>query len=107
MEHGLSAGVGQVAGHWRLGDLTELVAGYWNPAPLPPALRHRMGEVADRILAIAKDLPAASRSDAYRLIAHLYRGAGLGSKATAAADRAGDRELAAFFAADLRYRSDP
>ena len=73
--------------------------------PLPPALRFRLISVADRLCARANALPIADQRSAHRLAARFYQGAGQTERAITAAEAAGNPEIAAFLAADRRYRA--
>ena len=52
--------------------------------PLPPALRHRLGVVANRISEMANSVPSSSRADAHYLAARFHYAAGQSEKAISA-----------------------
>jgi D-alanyl-D-alanine carboxypeptidase len=110
LEHDLAVGAARVVSDWKIGEIVEYMAPWWVAAPLAPAVRGRMGGVADRLSAILRDLPAASRGDAHTLAAWLYSGAGQTETAVAAAKAAlrlpGEHPAAASLLEDLRYQRD-
>jgi CubicO group peptidase (beta-lactamase class C family) len=85
-------------------------AGRWIDAPLPPALRYRLGSLAARLRSACTRLPNEMRSAAWYLTGRLFSAAGQPSEALAAAAEAlrmpGGHAGAAFLQAELRYRAE-
>src|SRR5205823_13701231 len=72
-----------------------------------PATRFRLGRVAERLRAEARDFPRTLRNDAYRLAARFYQAAGQIEKALDAARMAvwcpGDRSQSQALLAEVLY----
>jgi D-alanyl-D-alanine carboxypeptidase len=87
LEQDLAAGPETFVRTWARGVIrTYSLARIDNP--LPPALRHRLGSVADRISAFAGALPPAAQVDLYYLCARFYYAAGQTANALAAGTEA-------------------
>jgi D-alanyl-D-alanine carboxypeptidase len=108
MQADLSAGPAEFVHHWDAREI-ETGADRWIDGGLSPALRGRLGAVADQLFLIAKAVPAASQGDVYCLAARFYAAAGRTSKAIEAGEealrRTGEPDQVRGFLADLRYRA--
>jgi D-alanyl-D-alanine carboxypeptidase len=91
---------------WALSDVDEY-ASQWVNTSLPPEVRFQLSSVADHLSARMGTLSGVYRRDAGRLAARFYQGAGQTERAIAAAEAAGEPEVAAFLKAARRYQADP
>jgi D-alanyl-D-alanine carboxypeptidase len=103
----LGGETGAFLSHWSFTSIEDYAA-RWIEAPLPPALRHLLGKLAERVHDAAPALPASLQGDAYRLAAGFWLGVGRTSEALAASETArqlpGNPERTASLHADLRHR---
>jgi D-alanyl-D-alanine carboxypeptidase len=109
LEQDAAAGSSRLSQNWAL-DLLADDPGAWIDGPLPPALRYRLGTLADHLSVDAKRLPPASRGGACYLAARFYQGAGQVTNAMAACERAlrspGDQKRARLLLGVLRWQQN-
>jgi CubicO group peptidase (beta-lactamase class C family) len=108
LEGDLTAGPERLAQNWAFGVAGDYSLVSLN-TPLPPALRFRLGRVADRLSPLVSELPNASRSGATYLVARFYEAAGRMDQAVARYQRLlrlpGDHSGARYLLADWRWRT--
>lgn len=108
IEQDLTVGLSQLTRNWSLRGIAEFFARRLDVS-LSPALRYLLGILADRLSAMAKDLPNDSQGDAHHVAAIFYRGAGQIGKALVAAEEAlrfpDYHEERSFLRMDLLYRT--
>jgi D-alanyl-D-alanine carboxypeptidase len=108
LEGDLTASPERLAQSWAFGVAEDYSFVTLN-APLPPALRCRLGRLADRLSPMVSALPTASRSGATYLVARFYQAAGRMDQAVPLYQRLlrlpGDHGGVRYLLADGRWRT--